>query len=258
MANGTANRTSGLVSFGDNGGNIRISAGADVAGAPVTGNSGDYGVTGWLLRQGNATTPTMYGTNLAAFNWNAGAIGGGDAVVRAAGQIGNLSVAVADSYAGAANSATGIAGLVGAGGGLRVSAAGDIGSAQIYVADGSGSLVAGGGLTAVRTNPLGGMVGSSIALGNAAVSVSARQAIQVDALYNPTYTAQGGAQTQANGAYLTYGDNSALSLAHLHLIYTVTSSHVTYHRSSAPPPANTHLLLLRKLSFFLKNYFKFS
>ena len=194
-----------LANFGNDGGNVRIVAGADVVGAPVSGDAGDYSVTGWQLRQGDATTAALYGTDLAAFDWSAGALAGGDLVVRAGGQVTTMSAAVADSY--------GPNGLIGAGGGLSVVAGGNINSMQIYVADGTGTLTTGGGLPAYTPDGAGASLGSSFAVGNSSVSVWARQGIQLDALYNPTYTAQGGALASGNGAYLTYGSNSALTLA---------------------------------------------
>lgn len=213
---GATGRNAGtLVNLATGGGNVRINAGGNVTGSIVTGDNGDYSVTGWQIRQGDASTPALYGNNLAAFDWNTGALGGGDVTVTAGGQVNNLSAAVADSYADAAHSPTGVAGLVGAGGGLSITAGGDIGSAQVYVADGAGTLLAGGGLTAIRANTTGGTgnLGSSFALGNSTISVWAQQGIQVDAVYNPTYVAQSTAKAGGNGAYLTYGANSALDLA---------------------------------------------
>jgi hypothetical protein len=209
-------------SFATGGGNVRIAAGADVTGAPVSGDDGDYSVTGWQLREGDPSTAALYGTDYAAFDWSTGALGGGDVVVKAGGQVSNLSAAVADSYfdqsyAGQLNSIKGAAGLIGSGGGLSIAATGDIGSAQVYVADGTGSITTGGGLTTLATyvNADGSVnhIGSSIALGNASLAVWARQGIQIDALYNPTYTAQGGPLSKSTGAYLSYGANSSLALS---------------------------------------------
>ena len=212
IVNGVGARsTATLINFASGGGNVRINAGADVEGSPVSGDNGDFSVTGWQIRQGSATTAALYGINLAGFDWNAGALGGGDVTVTARGQVGNLSAAAADSYVDQAHSASGAAGLVGAGGGLSIVAGGDIGSAQVFVADGIGSLTAGGGLTPIAIGSTGSNVGSSFALGNASISVWARQAVQVDAVYNPTYVPQS-TQSPA-GAYFTYGPNSALNLA---------------------------------------------
>jgi filamentous hemagglutinin family protein len=200
---------SGLINFTTDSGNVRIIAGADVLGSPVVGDSGDFSVTGWQIRQGNATTPAQYGINLAAFDWNTGALGGGDVTVRAGGQVSNLSAAAADSYVAGSN---GSAGLVGAGGGLSISAGGNIGSAQVYEADGTATLTTGGGLTAIQAGSSGNAVGSSFALGNSNITVWARQAVQVDAVYNPTYAPQSATGQKGNGAYFTYGPNSALNL----------------------------------------------
>jgi hypothetical protein len=90
---------------------------------------------------------------------------------------------------------------------------GDIGSAQVYVADGSGTITTNAGLTPILPASTGALVGSSFALGDAQISVWARQSVQVDAVYNPTFTP---AATRALGRaeqYFTYGSNSALNLS---------------------------------------------
>ncbi len=204
--------TTRLVNFGTGGGNVRIAAGADVVGSPVSGDGGNFSVTGWQVRQGNASTPAQYGIDLSAFDWNAGALGGGDVQVVAGGGIQNLSAAAADSLVAAANSPSGKATLVGAGGGVTLTAGGDIGSAQIFVADGTGTLTMGGGLTAIRSGSEGDPIGSSFALGNSQIAVWARQSVQVDAIYNPTYVPQA-VRGVSNGSYFTYGPDSGLSLA---------------------------------------------
>jgi hypothetical protein len=212
-----------LQNFGSNGGSVRVIAGADVIGSPVNSiagiDNGDYGVTGWLLRQGNAQNPAQYGINYAAFDWNIGALGGGDVSVTAARNVTNLSAATADTLASAANTVDNQATVYGAGGGLTINAGGDIGSAQVYVAAGTGTLSAGGGLTttqavAASVNFNQPTVGSSIALGDSQVSVWARNSIQVDAVYNPTFVPQlQGISSQVSGQYFTYGSDSAVNLS---------------------------------------------
>ncbi len=215
---GSSTSAPGVVNFASGGGNVSLTAGGDVMGSPVAGyaKNNNYSVTGWQIREGNGTTAAQYGNNLAAFDWNVGALAGGDVTVAAlgqasgsAGQVMNLSAATADSYVSDAASGH----LIGAGGGVSVAARSDIGSAQIYVADGVGTLSAGGGLTAVQTTSQNVPVGSSFALGDSQISVWARQGVQVNAIYNPTYTAQTNSLAQGNGAYLSYGANSAVSLA---------------------------------------------
>jgi filamentous hemagglutinin family protein len=210
-----------LMNFGQSGGNVRIAAGGNVISSPVglqdpQTDSGDFGVTGWLLHQGSpGGLPAQYGTDYGNFDWNVGALGGGDVSVSAGGNINSLSAAAADSLA----PINGVPTLLGAGGGLSLRAGGDIGTPQLYVADGTGSVIAGGGLTTTETFvggtkavPISSPVGAAIALGNSAVSVWARNSLQVDAIYNPT-DVSGVYGNPLNGNYLTYGADSAVNLS---------------------------------------------
>lgn len=225
-----------LMNFGTNGGSVRLSAGGNIAGSAVgmldpQTDGGDYGVTGWLLHQGSAGLgglPAQYGvdygnfeSNLgASFDWNIGALGGGDVSVTAAGSITNLSAAVASSLVlvpEAANPSLSTATPLGFGGDLSMRAGGDIGTPQIYVGNGVGTLIAGGGLTATefyvsgtKQNP----VGAGIALGDSSVSVWVRNSLQVDAIYNPTEIAGlFSDQALSLSTYLTYADNSSVTLS---------------------------------------------
>ncbi len=211
-----------LISFGANGGNVTVTAGANVIGTPVgqkfpTADRGDYSVTAWQLRQGNTDYPAQYGINFSAFDWNIGALGGGDVSIRAGQDVTNISAATADSLVAADNTGDGNAVLYGAGGGLAITAGGDIGSAQIFVANGVGTLTAGGGLTTVRTTATASKlpVGSSIAMDDSQVAVWARNSVQVDAMYNATFVPQSeaGAVDDLDGQYFTYGANSSVNLS---------------------------------------------
>ena len=213
-----AGRGVALASFPTDGGNITVIAGNAVIGAPFVDSNldgGNFSVTGWQPRGLVASTsgesskgPALYGVNFDGFDWNLGALGGGDLTVIAGGAVSNLSAATADS------SPNGNATIYGAGGGLRIAAQGDIGSAQIYVADGAGTITTNGGLPAITpaATTSGAYLGSTFALGNSDVSVWARQTIQVDAVYNPTYTTASTAATSLPLDFLTYGDNSGLDL----------------------------------------------
>jgi len=198
-----------LANFATDGGNVLVAAGADVIGAPFLDddlNNGNFSVTGWQTRTLSAAKLGVYGTDFDAFDWNVGALGGGDVTVLAAGAVSNLSAATADS------SPDGNTTLYGGGGGLRIDAVGDIGSAQVYVADGTGTVTTNAGLTAIVPGA-NGFVGSSFALGNAQIAVWARQSVQVDAVYNPTFAPL---TTRANGPtvqFFTYSSNSALDLS---------------------------------------------
>jgi filamentous hemagglutinin family protein len=210
-----------IANFPADGGNVVVAAGHDVVGAPFLNPSldgGNFSVTGWQPRGlttagANAQPVGEYGVNFDAFDWNVGALGGGDVTVVAGGKVSNLSAAAADS------SPDGNTTLYGAGGGLRIDAVGDIGSAQLYVADGVGTLVTNAGLTPilpdgiVLPNGQNGVVGSSFALGTAQVSVWARQGVQVDAVYNPTFVPAAVSAGGKTTAFFTYGADSALNLS---------------------------------------------
>jgi len=213
----TSGRGASAVSenFPTEGGNVVIAAGADVVGAALVNvdpAGGNYSVTGWQPRGTTVSTTDSsvsvanYGVNFSKFDWNVGALGGGDLTVTAGGKVSNLSAATADS------TDNGDVTVYGAGGGLRINAVGDIGSAQVYVGDGVGTVTTNAGLVSVLTTATGQAVGSSFALGNSQISVWARQSVQVDAVYDPTFTPTG--VTNTKGTYFfTYGTNSALNLS---------------------------------------------
>ncbi|HEY2684640.1 MAG TPA: filamentous hemagglutinin N-terminal domain-containing protein, partial [Steroidobacteraceae bacterium] len=206
-----------LINFGTQGGSIRIGAGRDVIGAPAdpSTDNGNSAASAWLVRQGDGQHAAQYGVDFATFDWNVGALEGGDVAVSAGRNIINLSAATADSLVGGGDTYDGATFTLGTGGGLSLRAGGDVGSAQIYVADGSGTINAGGGLTTTQTAAANGLpVGSGIALGNSEISVYARTDVQVDAIYNPTFISQGENSTRdLRGQYFTYGDNSSVSLS---------------------------------------------
>jgi hypothetical protein len=220
---GAGTRHQLLMNFGEDGGNVRISAAGDIVSSPVgltrpSSDGGDYGVTGWLVHQGNAGgLPPQYGVDFGNFDWNVGAFGGGDVTVKAGADITNLSSAVGDSLVAQNGAST----LYGAGGDLSLRAGGDIGTPQIYVADGVGAINAGGGLTATEfyntgtaAAPSNSPVGAAIALGNSSVSVWVRDSLQVDAIYNPTtITGLASGQALSRSNYETYGADSAVNLS---------------------------------------------
>jgi filamentous hemagglutinin len=205
-----------LQNFGENGGDVRISAARDVVGSPVGSFPGNdnYSVAGWQVRQGNAQNPSQYGIDFVGFDWNIGALEGGDVSVTAGRDVINVSAATADSLVSGANTYSGNSAYYQGGGGLDIRAGGNIGSAQVYVADGIGTLTAGGGLiasqnVAANINASQPPVGTSIALGNSQVSVWARNGVLIDAIYNPTMVLQ----ASSPGQYFTYGSNSGVSLS---------------------------------------------
>lgn len=201
-------------SFPTGGGNVRLSAGADIVGSPV-----QQSVTAWQVRQGSPlqedgtqSAPTEWGVDLNQFGWNVGALGGGDISITAGGSILTLSSAVADSYAIPTGSS---APVHFASGGLAATAGGDIGSNQFFLANGSSLLRAGGAFSAVLpiTNPNTGEVttiGSLIAMDDAQMVLEARNGIVLEAVVNPTAIAQIGANSNQASYFYTYGTGSEL------------------------------------------------
>lgn len=209
--------------YGTDGGNVTVLAGGDVVSVPLyyaNPNNGNYGVSSWLPSGATVVNSSVsignYGVNFDKFFWNVGALGGGDVTVVAAGSISNLSAATSDSSARPDSS--GNTTQYGVGGGLRMAAVGDISSVQVYVADGVGTLNTNAGLTALPNEDpqLAGTnlgdVGSSFALGAAQISVWARQSVQVDAVYNPTFV-EGTPLSKTAPSFFTYGSDSALDLS---------------------------------------------
>lgn len=215
---GTANgygiqvpRTGYLFSFPTAGGNLVARAGEDIVGTTPA----EPGVPKWQLREGgginNNGDPVlpMWGVNLAAYNWNFGTLGGGDVTLAAGRDATTVTVAAANSllpqFGGAQQYVTG--------GGLTLTAGRDIGSAQVLLADGLGTVAAGGALTPVLpTSTPGQNVGSALYLQKSSFDVTARLGIAVDGVFNPTALIQGSGVPRLASSFLSYGDNSSLSL----------------------------------------------
>jgi filamentous hemagglutinin family protein len=202
-----------LMSFPTGGGSVTVSAGRDVLGAALTTPA----VPVWQLREGGSKNPTLlglpaWGVNLASYGWNFGTLGGGDLSIVAGRDALNVTAAAADSllpqYGGAAKYVTG--------GGLSLAAGRDIGSAEVFLADGTGSVAAGGALTAVlpSLNSTDPNVGSGFYLQSSTLNVTAREGIAVDGVFNPTTQPQpkATATNALTGSYFSYWDNSSLTL----------------------------------------------
>lgn len=213
-----------LMSFPTGGGDLRVSAGGSIVNLSQTAAGS---VSTWQLREGGATykqpgvksptAPAMWGVNLNAYNWNFGTLGGGDLRIAAGADAINVSAAAANSLlpqqGGAAQYVTG--------GGLDFKTGGNIGSTQVFVADGTGSVAAGGALTAVLPSIQANeptVVGSAFYLQSSSINVNARLGMSVDGIFNPTGLQQpvdpssGRLPGVLGGYFLSYGDTSALRL----------------------------------------------
>lgn len=193
--------------FPDHGGNVALTAGRDVVGAAVT-----QSVTDWQRRQGTPDDAplvrrTQWGIDLRNFGWNVGTLGGGDLTVTSGRDVTNLSAAAADSAIELIDGALTRFG----GGALSIQAGRDVSSAMLYAARGVATVNSGGALNSSRTAADGESLGTLIMLGDAQVNLSARQGIALEAIINPTALIQQGAYLTQRSAFLTYGDNSAVT-----------------------------------------------
>ncbi|MGO9037842.1 MAG: filamentous haemagglutinin family protein [Steroidobacteraceae bacterium] len=198
-----------LMSFPTGGGNLTVRAGEDIVGAALTTPA----VPQWQLREGgSAQALPTWGVNLAAYDWNFGTLGGGDLKLAAGRDALNVTGAAAGSllpqYGGGTQYVSG--------GGLSFDAGRNIGSAQVFLANGSGSVAAGGALTAVLPSLTAGdpNVGSGFYLQSSALNVWARLGIAADGVFNPTALKQPNPDSlkPLQGAYFSYSDSSALNL----------------------------------------------
>jgi filamentous hemagglutinin len=200
--------TSSLLSFPTDGGNLVVRAGGDIDGATLTTPS----VSSWQLREGGGQAAELpeWGVNLNAYNWNFGTLGGGDVRISAQGSITNVTAAAAGSllpqYGGGTQYVSS--------GGLALAAGGDVGSAQVFLANGTGSVAAGGALTATLPSITPGdtNVGSAFYLQSSSIDVTARNGIMLDGVFNPTALGQPSSSALLAQGYFSYGTGSGLTL----------------------------------------------
>ncbi|MDB6102111.1 MAG: hemagglutinin-related protein [Gammaproteobacteria bacterium] len=218
-------KTNLLMSFPTGGGNLVVRAGDNILGAALPSDSQSKtppGVSSWQLREGHSTytlsgksqqTLPMWGVNLAAYDWNFGTLGGGDLRIAAGGDALNVTAASADSLLPQYGGGTAYV----RSGGLSFTAGHDIGSAEVFLADGKGSVVAGGALTALlpvtgSDGSIVGHVGSAFYLQTSSLDVRSRLGMAVDGVFNPTTLGQISTAKALAGSYLSYDDDSSLSL----------------------------------------------
>ncbi|MET3106019.1 filamentous hemagglutinin [Oxalobacteraceae bacterium GrIS 1.18] len=225
--------------FAEDGGAISILAERNVVGAAQ-----QQVVNNWLFHQGATTTdangntvfskiggktantawwarPDYFGQGIATM------AGGKVSIVAVTGNLQDVSAGTAtDAFMpGAAPSV-----LVERGGGdLFVKAGGDISGGSFYVQKGQGTIIADGSITSGSIQANGLNVNTILALGDAKLNVTARNNLDVEAIYNPTLAPQSafnsgikvdqftltvtGARKNAQFSnFSTYSDQSAVSL----------------------------------------------
>ncbi len=200
-------------SFATGGGEIRIAAGNDVAGA-----ASNQMVSNWLYRRQStaAVNPqTAWWARYDNFRQGVATFGGGDVSVTAGNDVRNLSAAAATS-ARLPGTPAGTETLVVQGGGdVTVRAGRDIGSGVYHVGRGSGTLEAGRDITSARTQGTA-QVYPVLSLQDGGFEVSAGRDLRIDGVFNPTALVQAtnnAGTSSTRVAFSTYGENAAVSLS---------------------------------------------
>jgi hypothetical protein len=198
----------GIFTFPDRGGNVAISAGRDVLGSPVTQSVND-----WQRRQGTPegalpARRTQWGIDFRNFRWNAGTLGGGDLTIVAGNDVTSISATAADSAVELKDNELTRFG----GGALSIEAGGDVNSAMLYVARGEGKVTADGALGVSRFGDSGEELGSLLMICDARMSVTARQAVNLETMFNPTILSPVGVPALQNSSFFTYGDRSGVDV----------------------------------------------
>jgi hypothetical protein len=221
--------TSVLASYPTAGGNLTVVAGGNI---DNTSSISPGSVTAWQVRESpNSNQSASWGVNLAAYDWNFGTLGGGDLRIASGGSALDISAAAAGSLLPQAAGAT-PAYLTS--GGLSFAAAKDIGSAQVYLANGTGSVSAGGGLTATvpASSAVFPDVGSAFYLQASVIDVDARLGAILDGIFDPAAlnqpTPSGLLQfpISMQGSFFSYSDQSALNVQSLSGDITLGTSSV--------------------------------
>lgn len=200
-------------SYVKDGGDIYIASQGNITGSATT-----QSVNQWLLRQGGNGTDTSWWVRNDLFNQGVAALGGGNVVVNAAGNITNLSASSATNAQTVKTTVDGkevFTSQVNGGGDVTVNSGGNITNGVYYVGRGQLDIHADGSILKSSV----GAMGTTLALQDASAKVSAGNDLRIDTVFNPTLWVQGSTISTANASastfFNTYGDNSALHVASL-------------------------------------------
>lgn len=174
-------------------------------------------VNAWLWRVGAAATqPSAWTVNFQNFQQGLGALGGGDVLVRAGGNVTNLSVSIPTVGMPVGSTLATSTLQVAGGGSLTVDAGGSILGGSYYTGLGTLALNAGGDV-----GPAAALAGSTtfelaplLGLGTAFATVTARGNIQLAGIVNPSLLDSGSAEsaTPVPAWFSTYGASSSVNL----------------------------------------------
>jgi filamentous hemagglutinin len=174
-------------------------------------------VNAWLWRVGaTATQPSAWTVNFQSFQQGVGALGGGDVLVRAGGDVTNLSVSIPTVGMPVGSTLATSTLQVAGGGSLTVDAGGSILGGSYYTGLGTLALNAGGDV-----GPAAALAGGTtfelaplLGLGTASATVTARGNIQLAGIVNPSLLDSGAAEsaTPVSAWFSTYGASSSVNL----------------------------------------------
>jgi filamentous hemagglutinin len=209
-----AARTGGLGgrAYPEDGGDISITVGGDVIGAPT-----NQFVNAWLWRAGSTSAPSGsavgWTVDFQSFQQGIAALGGGNISVSAGGDISNLSASIPSigrQVGGAtlAQSAVQVAG----GGNLSVQAGGSILGGSYYVGLGSLDLQAGGDVGGIALSPGTEGLAPLLGLGATSASVVARGSVQLSGIVNPSLLPTGSSQGAVQSYFSTYSPSAGATL----------------------------------------------
>ncbi len=196
--------------YPDLGGDITLSAGRDVIGAPS-----NQLFTSWLWRTGrelNATRQVATGWTVAfgSFEQNLAALGGGDVQVTAGRDVVDFSASIPSigRQVGGTTPEESVVELAG-GGDLLVSAGRDLLGGSYLVGLGDATIVAGGTIDA------GTDFAPIFGVGTGSVDVQARKDLSIASVLNPTLLPQGtqqGSTSLTRSFFSTYADTTRIDL----------------------------------------------
>lgn len=227
--------------FTQDGGDVRVTAQNDIK----TLTASDQMIVDWLWREGVSNTSiypsesndgaflankqTAWWINFSNFQQGIAALGGGNVTVEAGRDIVNVSASTPTQgrVGGGRTAAEAKTVAITGGGDLTVKAGRDIVGGVYYVDRGTGAIQAGGAVTSNRVvsydkdpddqEPARNVpIRTVMALGNAALTVTAGGSIDLASASNPTRWMRSNDQVAGSGGpfsvFSTYGENTALTL----------------------------------------------
>jgi filamentous hemagglutinin family protein len=193
------------------GGSLTISAKQDVVGSSSDNEFTQFFVEWYLRQPAHARQPGGIWVDYANFQQQFAAFGGGDLSISAGRDL--VRVAASVPSTATVNAATGVAQYHGSGS-LMARAGADISSGLFLVSRGTGTIEAGGSLTATSTGPYGGTdaAGLLLAAMDSQYTIKSRGDAVIGGVINPTSVYQVGQASSETAYFLSYSDTAKLAI----------------------------------------------